>query len=427
MITYYLRLQALSPLSITRHHNLAGQTNATLDHIPGATLRGSLAWHALRTAPELEDDATFHRLFDEDGMRCDTLYPLNAEGRGAPKLALPLPLTARTCKQKPGFAAHVHPNKQGHGVSDTLIAALEESAAARLQSQGQKIPEEFGGLAKVETCSFQACGAELKRFGGYYQRHDVATAKLYQSVAPPTRVHTRTAIADRLEIAQAGRLFAREAIESGQEFAGYVEVVEDAVAWFEGRFQEGLEIEIGAGRTYGMGRMRIETLDRQSPAWTSLTLAARRQQFEARLPAWLKAKWTLVPFTLISDSILLDAWLRYNSAMTPAVLNHYADLEQRLEGGDKTPLLPPDTELFLAVTQTRSVAAWRTGPNGGPRSDDVASIRGSVFVLASAPESANELWSVGEWWERQGVGERRAEGFGRLLVAHPFHLESSAL
>ena len=173
MTRYYLRLRALSPLSITSHQNVAGQVNPTLAYIPGTTLRGAIAWKWLRENRNAAQTPGFQHLFDKGGLRCGSLYPLVApveEARIAysADLALPLPLTARTCKHEPGFQQAPPRDEQGHGVVDTLVDALEEGAARRLREEGETPPEGWKGLARHERCTQDECGASMGRVSGLY-------------------------------------------------------------------------------------------------------------------------------------------------------------------------------------------------------------------------------------------------------------------
>jgi hypothetical protein len=111
MKRYYLRVRALSPLSITGHQNVAGQAGATLNYIPGTTLRGALAWQVLTARPDATQEATFQQLFGPDGLRCGPLYPLSRATKPGADITLPLPLTARTCKRQAGFASDPDPRQ----------------------------------------------------------------------------------------------------------------------------------------------------------------------------------------------------------------------------------------------------------------------------------------------------------------------------
>jgi CRISPR-associated Csx10 family RAMP protein len=442
MTRYYLRLRALSPLSITGHQNLAGQASTTLTYIPGHTLRGALAWKLLRENPKVEETPAFRLMFAGDGLRCGPLYPLGqpGSGKGAAILAdlsLPLPLTARTCKRHPGFRLEPDVNARGHGVVDTLVAALEETIAGRLHEKGQTPPAELAGLQGCERCRQEGCGAALDRLTGYYQHGEGDDGPWFREARPRRSLVTRTALLPEMESASLGKLFAREVLEADQEFAGLLEIssgLEDLLTQIAA---QGGEIEVGAGRTVGLGRMMVMELTpdpgRKITERRLGTIEQRQQTFKACLPEALQKRWAFAPITMLSDTILLDAQLRYASAPEPDILRHYAALDgmiQKLPGGaqDQPPACwPGDTKLLLAVMRLQRSAGWHTGKDARPRTNDLAIAAGSAFVLIAPLEQEAALLSAARWLETHGLGERRAEGFGQVAVAHPFHAERGLL
>lgn len=450
MKRYYLRLRALSPLSITSHQNVTGQVNPTLSYIPGPTLRGAIAWRWLRENPAAAQTPGFQRLFDREELRCGPLYPLAAPAREAgigyrADLSLPLPFTARTCKLEPGFRRAALRNERGHGVVDTLVDALEEVATRRLRLAKETPPDEWRGLARHERCGQAGCKAAMDRFSGYYVFGEARGQPWFRQVRPALRLISRTAILDELESAQPAALFSRQAVEAGQEFAGFLDVTSEAEADLQQLLSSSTDLYIGAGRTAGLGQMEVIEIDSDWGVLTKLLgpVIDRQQAFEAQLSASLRQRWTLVPLTLLSDTILLDSRLRHVSAPEPDVLRHYAALEgqiqaglQGVETGDNEgngaatpvnqplPTWPPGTELFLTIAKTKRISGWNTAPDSDrPRSDDWAVAAGSVFVLAAPANQASSLLQACAWLEENGLGERRAEGFGQVIVAHPFHTE----
>lgn len=450
MIRYYLRLRALSPLSITSHQNVTGQVNTTLTYIPGPTLRGAIAWKWLREDPSADQMPEFQRLFADAGLRCGPLYPLASPVREAgatyaADLGRPLPVTARTCKREAGFQGAVPTAEQGHGVVDTLAAALQEVAARRLRAEHEEPPEEWIDLSHYERCGCDECGARMDRLGGFYQQGERQGDRWFRQIRPPTRLITRTAILGELGTTKPEDLFSRQTLEAGQEFAGFLEVIPQAEADLNAALSAGTELYVGAARTAGLGHMEVVEVQ---PDWGVLThllgpVPDRQQDFEAKLPASLRQRWTLVPLTLFSDTILLDARLRYTSAPEPDVLYHYAWLEGQIralrgaqQSGDAVnaldtssaanliPAWPEQATLFLAMGRPKRIAGWNTASEPSrPRSDDWAIAAGSVFVLAAPPDQADALLDACTWLEEHGLGERREEGFGRVVVAHPFHTE----
>lgn len=436
MKRYYLRLEVKSPVSISGHENIDGQTTPALDYIPGATLRGALAWHWRRTKVEACNDSHFARLLDEGLLRCGPLYPDNNDSRSTTGLAQVLPATARTCKHQPGFRSDeniAEERERGHGVRDSLAALVEETALARWEKNG--IPTEVGevnGLRSFEICKHPDCKSAMDRYPAYYETGEFAGRPSYWRSKAPMRLITRSAILPTLQSTAPGNLYSREALEEGQHLAGWLFVDEEIEGWMqeklgegegEGIVSTGEEFYVGAARTAGFGRVRVVNCEEAAGVWQGLTgdFDNRLDTFAQQLPQSVSEEWTFAPVTLLTDTILLDAHLRHASALTLAVLENYRLLESRIETS-APPSWPQGMELFVAAARTRRVAGWNTADRGKrPRSDDWAVAAGSVFVLAAPPAQQEALRRACGWLEENGIGERREDGYGQVLVAHPFH------
>jgi len=81
---------------------------------------------------------------------------------------------------------------------------------------------------------------------------------------------------------------------------------------------------------------------------------------------------------------------------------------------------PP--RLMYQAASTRRVTGWNE-LWGTPRTNEYAIDTGSVFLYTCSSEPGeSELRSLFEL-EEQGMGRRRAEGFGRVCLSDTFHLE----
>jgi CRISPR-associated protein Csx10 len=440
MKRYYLRLAVESPVSISGHSNIDGQTTPGLDYIPGSTLRGALVWHWLRQHPGLQTSVEFVHMVDEGGLRCTPLYPYSGDAyhRGS-QLALVLPTTARTCKHAPGFVTDLaeKASEDAHGVRDSLVALIEERALewqAALQADGAP---GLAGLQPFEHCQF--CRAPMTRYQGYYEQGEFLERANYWRSQPHKRLITRSQILPQLQATVPGNLYSREALQEGQLLAGWVLVDDGLEAWMQetlgdgsGIIANGESFYVGAARTAGFGRVRVDRCERASDIWSRQVgdFDSRVDRFQARLAKDLRSQWALVPITLLSDAILLDAHLRHTSALKPAVLASYQRWDQALverqtedrDRGEGPPPWPQGMKLFIAAANLHRVAGWNTAEGGRrPRSDDWAVAAGSVFVLAAPPATEAQLRRACRWLEEHGIGERRTDGFGQVLAAHPFH------
>ncbi len=122
-------------------------------------------------------------------------------------------------------------------------------------------------------------------------------------------------------------------------------------------------------------------------------------------------KLNLSPFyfalTLHSPVILRDNLLRYRGSIDEKVLGELLQL-------------PADQfSLLYQSASVRRVTGWNE-LWGTPRTNEFAIETGSVFLFESQlPQKDVEqaLFNI----ESEGIGQRRAEGFGHVCVSDPFH------
>jgi CRISPR-associated protein Csx10 len=171
---------------------------------------------------------------------------------------------------------------------------------------------------------------------------------------------------------------------------------------------------VGTGRTRGLGRVEIQLAGAQQE--DSDGFRNRLSAFDEVMKQQAKMAnvQELAPFyfaiTLQSPAILCDAFMRYQKTLDPESLSA---------------LLAPATYKLRRVYQ--SVGIQRiTGWNelwGTPRPHDYALEMGSTFLFACDRQLDNDLMQALRNLEQTGVGRRRSEGFGRISISDPFHLE----
>ncbi len=403
---YIVQITDCGPLSFRAGREKA--TVETLSYVSGSTLLGGLASAhvALRRDPD-----EFNAFFMNGGASFGNLYPASftlGELQGGSDPVYPLPRTAVSCKRFKGFTFDEEDPKDEahHGVFDALIPwalfALSERADPR-------------PLDTLSECSHPQCRESLDHFDGFYRRNpfderEMGTAKAKRGL------RTRTGINRATGTVRQGILYSREALRAGSTFWGALTVSDDQAKAFKAFVDDANEaqlLRLGNNCTRGFGRVNVQ-LNAMNSGDTSDLLQKRVQTFNDALRQQAQnfdidtAHAAYVPLTLVADAILYDRLLRCQTTITP---DYLADV-WGLTG----------VELIYQNSGARRVMGWNDLFRL-PKPDDIAITMGSVFLLGfSDPPDGGTLQTLLKMQD-EGIGARRREGFGRLLVAHPFHWE----
>ncbi len=394
-----------------------GNVQESRPYVAGSAWRGALARTVLQARGQLKHSGLsvtdhapspdFATVFlGEQAARFGFLYPV----RSAPAVSLPLPLTVRTCKQKPGFAP------DGHGMYDGLLNRLREAAL-----RGK--PYSLGG----ETCP--KCKGRLERRRGFMSR-TANGAATYGEARPDRRAFVRVGLNRYTETAQEQILYLLEALTPTIEdkdaepvltFAGVWRGSEEQEqilrAWLDEYLlqEDGLyRLEVGTARARGMGHaiLRLPPAEDGTPSLVAEDLAVRLERFQPMAdgrpadPAHLYAALTLrSPLTILdarglpAERITSDLLRVYHRNVPPSleVLTDYSVLERE--------------------TWTGWSAAW-----GLPKPVKTVISAGSVIALRAPASERTQLLDYLAALTTEGLGEHRAEGFGEVLVCDPFHV-----
>lgn len=431
---FSIELNAHSPLAIRSDHASGGAETAKF--ISGTTLAGSLA--AVHRLLHSRETSEFEALFLSGKVSYPNLYPALFKDDRVHALdfpVYPLPRTAQSCKRFSGFQyMAVDEIKKGeekrHGVRDGLF----DWALFNLSREvDRETVATLDILKRHKLCLYdiannpqapQYCNESMDHFGGYYCRDDrEEIAFLSAQVDGHTRLQTRTGIDRTSGTVHEGILYNRQVFDDGMRFWGLVAVNDDGdertVSQLQGFLEEvgdtGL-VRIGTGRTRGLGNVSL----RVKPAGEQDKL----NMFQSRLIAFHEVlrreaekvglKESLKPFyfalTLHSPLIVCDDLLRYRGTIDEDMLEQLTGLS---------------SSMFKAVYQcasTRRVTGWNE-LWGTPRTNEYAIETGSVFLFACSQDLDDTLVQSLFKLEEQGIGRRRTEGFGRVCVSDPFHLE----
>ena len=370
MIEWLLRVKAVSPLAL-HAERASSQFARAVPYVPGSSLRGALADVYLKTGTK---DADFCRLFMSEACLFPNLYPCD---KWSGEESVPLPATARACKR---FKA-----KHLSSLTDALLPTQFADEPARKKWELCPAPECKGNNAR-------------DRLEGFHPATDIRHV-----IKPRTRTVVGTSILRVTQAVASGQLFSHTVIEEGTRFSGRILLADASLA---DRLRDLLlhtTLRVGYGRTRGMGQLEFEELDESAPARLP-TVAERLDKFNAtiRQVAGQAIQDRYAAITLESDVLLRDDLLRPVTGLGDGKLFG-------LEGAE--------------LVRTFVVPALALGWNAAqslPKPDMPGLGRGSVFLFKlNSPTEENRLAAI----EVEGIGERRAEGFGRVRVCDPFHYE----
>jgi len=352
---------------------------ATKDYIPGAPIRGALAEWLINKGREGEISGLVNRI------RFGNFFPSNGETP-----SLPLPMTAMTCKDNPGFASK--PN--AHGVCDILIP---QAAYLELERSGKPFPVPFAPACRK-------CGGRLEKYNNFYFKEDGK----FREVKLGRVSQTKVALSRRRRVAQEDMLYHVTALRPEEvSFIGRVWVQsEDDLSLLLEALNES---SIGGLTTRGYGKVEEAKLLK----WSWGCVKDRLENFnEVFRKAWRElaelnsgekeSKHLYFTVDLLSSAALKDSY-----GIPTLKLN----LQE----------LGIDADLIHWVVRPGYASGWSTAW-GLPKESALTAVRGSSFVYRVNGD-IEEVESILEGLEEKGVGDRVDEGWGEIIVCHPFHME----
>lgn len=404
-----LKLQA--PLAVTAKKATSAHT-AGLEFVPGTTWRGALAQAYLDQLGQ--PDARFRDWFTSGQLIFSDLVLGDENGPSSP-----IPMTAVTCKRFGGFKADERDRgQQAHGVMDILIPEI----ISKLTGQGPSAP-----IGKTyRYCPAPGCEERLEPLAGWYLHSQAG----YRRLEVEKAIRAGTAIDSYTGTVQRGVLFSSDCLQEGQFLYGSIsyrskasqatepsslsQVLEDMARTL---VFKGSSIHIGRAVSRGLGSCRVETvsLEKEELApGNTVPDRCRRFNQEIAKRARLTEDQRLFSLTLQSRLIIVDDFLRYQVGISSSYLEKALDLPV----GSIRPV-------FKAVRPV-GVSGWNSAW-GLPKEDELALAPGSVFAyqvdLGAAQVGEDELYARLALLEQEGIGERKAEGFGRVTVCDAFHWE----
>jgi CRISPR-associated protein Csx10 len=394
--------EAVYPLSISKHPMVAGRPTETLDYITGTALRGAAAMEYLKTGGKF-DSAEFRDLFLLNKVRWGNLYPTTDQ-----LPSLPLPATALSCKRHQGFKNDDgnYMGNPAHGMKDCLINNIfNGTGQKRYCHEKCHFPIDDGTL----------CDFATDRYSGFYENKDNEK----KTVKVNRRLDTHTAIDPDYESAKYEALFAMEVIGKNQKFVGFVESEHDElIKIIRSLLPSGKQVSVGNDRSRGFGLINIKG---NVPGTLKTNLKFR--DIEKRLELFRNTleglpnldRLGFFSIYLYSDAIVMDPFLRYKTFIDND------DLDRSLASSKA---FPNSVKLERGYSSSRMVHGWNT-PGRLPKHVNLAILKGSVFVFSYCRSDEQKLTNCLNKLEERGIGERKNEGFGGIIVCNPFHQEVS--
>lgn len=404
--------RAAAPLQLTRSRAL-GEAASTLPYVPGTAVRGALAASAV-LALGGEDPAFQHLIA---GSIFGNLHPVGKEA----KTSAPLPRSCVTCSRLPGFLSD-----GGHGVGDLLLPA-EAAVLRRAGSTGADVPAgsipvlphvDLGHLLVCPRCGEEgqrATSPPTLAWSGFLQWLDnvPSTVSVRHGVIVQQPAATRRGVGS-------GNVSIGHTLHTGQRFGGTMTFpTGDAAATAAAilRASDGI-LWVGAGRSRGLGTLQIEVEElgeepddlpaRHDGMMAALVRAVGRDG-ESQLDGQ-----AYVSLTLQSAALLADAFGRWHVAAD----GDWFARQCGLPGGS--------LQVRQAFVGSTPIEGWNAAL-GLPKPDAVAVAAGSCWLFRLQGITPAEALAALTRLEREGIGERRQEGFGVVRACDPAHWQLQEL
>ena len=387
-----------SPM-ITGGRKPSGQAVETVQYIRGGLIRGAVANALLTDLENNEPDKDFKQLFLNDDA---AIFRNCTPGKSV------LPATAIGCKDSSGFLAADDPDrKEKHGIFDTLFQRLVAEKAGLLYHPSCPNCKDDDDDGRVEAKS------------GFYKQ----SKGCYKQKTLNTRLLTRVAINRKRKVAADGILYHLNAVDplivKGEKsknvrLYGSARVPSTLVSKVADTLQKQVH-RLGGGSSRGLGKVCLKVDKHES----SDPLKKRIDAFkEALQKVW--ETYSRLPnvdigdfdggyfsITLQSDAMLVQNWQR-SMVIT----------EQMLQ---ETTGCNAEVELIRSFASYDYVSGWNAAWKL-PKETDLVTRIGSVFVFRTPDIDA---WIPAlQTLENKGIGNRREEGFGQILICDPFHLRT---
>lgn len=393
----------LAPVAIKRDRQ--SERSEGVRSVAGTLVRGALAAIYLQHHGQVDD--AFRRLFlNEATCRFGPLDP-------GPKH---FPLTAASCKRE--------------GIQHVLVDQLWFRIAQR--HLAGHVPE----VAEVARCQYDKCAADLRVHDGFWEEEN---QRLIEKTSDRHHVAAHVGIDRHSSTAAESIFYTLEALfPSDQEIDlhGWLMADDEALDAVKKLLEdEDHRISVGHHRTRGYGDICLQLGDAIKD---DLQVSTKDwEQWSRALLDFLGSPPLSVPaldsddfyfsLSLPTGAILVDRLLRYT--LDPADMIPWLSPMPPVDAAFPTqdhPTRQLETggtmRWVTAMTRHERLRGWNAA-HGLPRQDEWVVARGAVYVYrfqGTAKERQALVQQLAALSEG-GVGLRRNEGFGRVIVSDAFH------
>lgn len=384
-------LKAETAISLLRSRS-SNQFAKTLDYLPGSSVRGAFAEIFLNKRGDKDPD--FQRIFVEEAVWFSDFLPSFSD---AP--TLPAPATATVCKR--------HGADHEASVRDRLLEAIIRNAVSSSEEKS-KCPVCEAPLERLKAGYFEVVGNRRPLKPDKQLRMHVGISR-----ATGSALHSLLFSYEMLVEEKQGKKKDEET--KPLKFVGTLAAEDDSALEALAEVVPDREhLSIGHARTRGLGELAIE---QRTPLAHANDLEARCRAFnEAVRAKGGDANMFYFAITLTSHLALRD---RLGLPVLEALNARHLGLDEKT--------IPENCHKpVVSFLSTAIVSGWNAAL-GMPKPDAHPISRGSVVVFALPNHrDRSALMSRLDALEREGVGDRRPEGFGSLVVCHPIHYEFAA-
>lgn len=355
---------------------------ATKRIIAGSVIRGAVAEYL-----RLKGDTNKIKAFIQD-MRFGFFLPSFNEY----DLPFPLPATALCCKRKRGFISD-----KGHGIFDSLLPSL---AYLELQKQGALFPVPL-------SFKCRDCGERMERASSDFYIEE--KPGLLKAVGLKRFSQTKVALNRIRRTAEEGMLYSVTALSPELVFIGKIWSSEEKAKLV----LEALNtVSIGGLTTRGYGAIEAKML-RNPPR--KVDIASRVKEFNRQLSqVWKEIR----SIALNKERLPAQPEELYFSIcfLSPAILKEQGFISS-------LDLHFDEAEQVFCSAVPQIIGGWSTAW-GLSKETSLAIAMGSVYAFKTK-KSADKLIAMLSCLEEESIGERKDEGFGEVIICHPFHQEVS--